>query len=222
MSWNRRAAWIGAAVVALAASQAQAATITGLFNTGTDASNVALVGGNGIVDPHYQIVSSTSPGFAGQQAVTFQCCYFPDDADSRWISLSANGNPGFNDTTYRLSFDLTGLDHTTAQLSGLWGSDNISFIHLNGVATGHTTGNFSFLSAFSISSGFVAGVNTLDFRVTDAGPPTALRVDNLTGTADLAQVGPGIPEPATWAMMLLGFFGMGSVVRRRRRDLAAA
>jgi hypothetical protein len=28
---------------------------------------------------------------------------------------------------------------------------------------------------------------------------------------------PGVPEPATWAMMLMGFFGLGSVVRRRRR-----
>jgi hypothetical protein len=26
----------------------------------------------------------------------------------------------------------------------------------------------------------------------------------------------GVPEPATWAMMILGFFGLGSMVRRRR------
>ena len=25
----------------------------GLFNTGTDTNNVALVGGNGVIDPHY-------------------------------------------------------------------------------------------------------------------------------------------------------------------------
>jgi hypothetical protein len=29
--------------------------------------------------------------------------------------------------------------------------------------------------------------------------------------------GPGIPEPATWAMMLVGFFGMGSILRMQRR-----
>lgn len=27
---------------------------------------------------------------------------------------------------------------------------------------------------------------------------------------------PGVPEPATWAMMLIGFFGMGSAIRSRR------
>jgi len=30
----------------------------------------------------------------------------------------------------------------------------------------------------------------------------------------------GVPEPATWAMMLLGFFGAGTVVRRRRLAVA--
>jgi hypothetical protein len=55
----------------------------------------------------------------------------------------------------------------------------------------------------------------LDFQVQDFGPPTALRVDNLQGTADLAGVG-GVPEPATWAMMLIGFGGLGAVLRRRR------
>lgn len=29
---------------------------------------------------------------------------------------------------------------------------------------------------------------------------------------------PGVPEPATWAMMLLGFGGIGMAMRRRRRD----
>ena len=32
--------------------------------------------------------------------------------------------------------------------------------------------------------------------------------------------GPGVPEPSTWAMMLLGFGGLGSVIRRRRARLA--
>lgn len=204
-----------AAMALLPIAQAQAATITGLFNTGTDASNVALVGGNGVTDPHYQIVASTSPGFVGNQAVTFQCCYAAEDADSRWISLGAGGSPGSNTTRYRLSFDLTGLNAATAQIGGSWGADNLGTIFLNGANTGITTSNFSFLTSFNIATGFVSGVNNVDFEIQDFGPPTAFRVDNLAGTADLAATG-GVPEPATWAMMIMGFFGLGGVLRSRR------
>ena len=37
----------------------------------------------------------------------------------------------------------------------------------------------------------------------------------ILGVSDVVKTG-GVPEPATWAMMLLGFFGLGSMVRRRR------
>lgn len=129
--------------------------------------------------------------------------------------------PGFNTTVYRLSFDLSGLDHTTAAISGSWGADNLGTIFLNGINTGITNGQFSFLTAFNIAGGFQAGINTLDFQVQDFGPPTALRVDNLQGSADLAGVG-GVPEPATWAMMLAGFLAAGSAIRARRRGVVVA
>jgi PEP-CTERM motif len=199
---------------AVLTTPAQAASITGLFNTGTDASNLALVGGNGVIDPHYQILSSTSPGFAGNQAVTFQCCYVANDADSRWIALSGNGSPGSNTTVYRTVFSLAGLNAATAQLSGTWGADNLGTIFLNGANTGITVSNFSFLTSFSIGSGFVAGLNTLDFEIQDFGAPTAFRVDNLAGTADLAGAG-AVPEPASWALMIAGFGLVGSALRRR-------
>lgn len=200
------------ASIALIGASANAATIPGLFNTGTDANNVALAGGNGVIDPHYLIASSTSPGFAGQQAVTFQCCYIANDADSRWVSLSANGSPGSNVTVYRLTFSLVGLDPTTASISGSGGTDNAGRIFLNGVDTGINIDGFSALVPFVLNSGFVAGVNTLDFQVSDFGAPTAFRVDDLAGTAGLVS---GIPEPATWAMLIGGFGLVGGMIRRR-------
>ena len=105
-------------VMGLASAPSHAVAITGLFNTGADASNLALTGGNGVVDMHYQILSSTSPGYAGNQAVTyFNAAYAANDANSRWISLSANGNPGSNTTVYRTTFDLTGFDPLTALIT---------------------------------------------------------------------------------------------------------
>jgi len=42
-----------------------------------------------------------------------------------------------------------------------------------------------------------------------------LEVFQVTGEA-VFHGSDGVPEPATWTMMLLGFFGMGSLLRRRR------
>ena len=115
-----------AALVVAGAAPGNATVISGLFNTGTDAAGVALVGGNGVVDPHYIIVSSTSgAGFAGQSAVTYYNAAYPaDDANSRWVSISPGGAPGNNTTVYRTTFDLTGLDPATAHINGRFAADN--------------------------------------------------------------------------------------------------
>jgi hypothetical protein len=74
---------------------------------------------------------------------------------------------------------------------------------LNGSSTGNTappSGNgFSQLTPFSISSGFVSGINTLDFIVENNWPgptPSGLQVE-MTGTA-------AVPEPATLAILAIG------------------
>lgn len=216
---------LATALIALAIPMASwADPIPGLFNTGTNSSNVALSGGNGVTDPHYVIQASTSSGFAGNNAVTyFNGAYQPDDGDSRWISLSSTGSPGSNTTTYRLTFNLTGFDPSTASISGSWGADNFASMLLNGVDTGNELTdplNFMSLTSFTISSGFVSGINFLDLVVTDGGEPTAVRVDDLAGTAEATTNG-SVPEPSTWAMMLLGFGAVGLVIRRTSKPVQA-
>jgi hypothetical protein len=51
---------------------------------------------------------------------------------------------------------------------------------------------------------------------------TALSGEQIAGLYEgrLVGVEPGVPEPASWALMLTGFFGFGAA-RRRRRQLAA-
>ena len=92
-------------------------------------------------------------------------------------------------------------------------------ILLNGAATGFTfpVFNGSSFDPFVISTGFVAGVNTLDFLVDNfGGGPTGLRVE-LSGTADVAAV----PEPATLSSAdVAGLMGLGIAWRRRRRTAA--
>jgi hypothetical protein len=63
--------------------------------------------------------------------------------------------------------------------------------------------------------------NALDNGGADAGFPTAgfwtASFPTVTGGG-----GGGVPEPAAWALMILGFGGIGAVLRQRRRGLAAA
>ena len=39
---------------------------------------------------------------------------------------------------------------------------------------------------------------------------------DLMTIGDAGQVTSGVPEPATWMLMLLGFFGIGAMMRRRK------
>lgn len=193
------------------------ATIPGLFNTGTNASNLALVGGNGTPELHYTIVGVGAP------PVTYvHPAYLADDANSRWLSEAATGSFNVATRTFRLVFDLTGFDPNTALLSGDWGGDNCGFVQLNSGPTSGTlpgTGSgcvnslaFQTLTAFSFNTGFVVGLNNLDFVVTDTGAPGAVRVDNLAGTVNVT----GVPEPATATLTLFGVGLVGLALSRRR------
>lgn len=50
----------------------------------------------------------------------------------------------------------------------------------------------------------------------DNGNQGALAVDDITVDVRLAAVAGAVPEPATWAMMMLGFGSLGAMLRRRR------
>ena len=73
-------------------------------------------------------------------------------------------------------------------------------------------GNFDVLNRFSITGGFVAGVNTLDFLATDNDNPGALNVSTLIGTAAAGAV----PEPVSFLLIGTGAIAVSGYARRRR------
>jgi hypothetical protein len=138
--------------------------------------------------------------------------YLGDNSLSAWIGpfndTQLNGPGGTYD--YQTTFDLTGLDPATAILTGQWAADDQGLdVLINGVSTGNTAAGFSSWSSFSISSGFVAGLNTLDFLVSNNSGPTGLRVE-VSGTANAS----GTPEPASIALMGAGLIGLSALRRR--------
>ena len=144
---------------------------------------------------------------------------------SQWISpkqtyaVNSLGSPD-GDYTYRVTFDLTGFIPGTAALSFQFAADDhVSDVLLNGVSTGINAAGFtSWHGTYDLASGFVAGLNTLDFIVHNNAPggsltPTGLRVEFLSHEAEAGE----IPEPATVGLLGLGLLGLSLYARRRRK-----
>jgi hypothetical protein len=179
-------------LTAVCAATGAQASVT-LFNTGVDGPNT------GAIDPNYSLVG-------GGPAVTYyNPAYIGDTSTSRWVSYSADGYPGLSTVDFVTAFTA----NSTALVSGLWGADNFGTILVNGVQVAELDGtvfeNFNQLHSFSFNP--QVGSNTLVVRLTDTGPPTAFRIDGFAGA---------VPEPSTWAMMVLGFAGVGFMAYRRK------
>lgn len=63
-----------------------------------------------------------------------------------------------------------------------------------------------------VANGFNFAINSLTLN--SLGPPNAATPGLLS--ANVTSLTAAVPEPATWAMMLLGFGGIGVAMRRRR------
>ena len=196
---------------------ASAATIVGLFNSGVTSAGTATIG-NG-ADPHWQRVGGTA--FNGGTNGFFPIGpWFSEDATSRWLTPTANAGDSLDPTTdgiyrYTLNFNLAGFNATTATFAGRFAVDNsVDAIFLNGVAITGSGGTFNQWTSFSSIPGlFSAGNNVIEFVVRNSaqasGNPSGLRVEFLSSNVV------AIPEPATWAMMIVGFGLVGGAMRRK-------
>ena len=163
-------------------------TIADLYNTGVDNARNLL--GDSVADSHYTLTSS--PAGTVTPAVTTRGNTYPivpgvwvaNTKTSRWIgpnTASAEGPVG--NYTYKTTFTLPSF--STASIVGEISVDNnITDILINGVSVGNIAAirTFTTISKFSISSGFVVGTNTIEFKVYNGGGPTGLLVDSIVGS----------------------------------------
>ncbi len=218
--------WIlTAAFAALVAGPAPAAFITSLYGTGLNDDRSVRTDLQ--TELHYTLLSgdNTVTPIVFAEPHGFPIGPWLNDASSttsRWITPSTATNVPAGNYTYTTTFDLTGYVASTATITGQWAADNNGLdIILNGSSLNLNNGTNTFLvfTPFTISagSGFVAGLNTLQF-VTNNDPgdgdnPAGLRVE-MTGQADL--VATPVPPTALLAVFAFGTAGLGRLVRRRR------
>lgn len=149
---------------------------------------------------------------------------------ARWITPGSpgTGNQPFGLFSYSTAFTLNNIGQLTNKLlSGVFWADNQVFsIVLNGAAI-YTVAPGSFNTqaqefagngtAFSATSGFREGTNTLVFNTFngfgDVGNAAGILVSG-TVTA--------VPEPGTWLLLLLGFGAIGVTLRSRKAVLPEA
>lgn len=201
-----------ALAAALLAAPAQAAN-PGPFGTGLDASGALLA--QNAVDPHYTIVGSSVFGPAAYAKLSGapidNGAWVNDSAASAWLVPDPDffflDQAGITDSiTYRTTFDLSAFSAPGWRIDGRWAADDSGLtIRLNGVVVpGTAVAQADRWTGFSITSGILPGLNTLEFTTFSTVSPTGLRVEMTTTP---------VPEPTTWLLMAAG---LGVVALRRR------
>ena len=180
---------------------ARAGTVDGLYGTGVDATGTVLPPGS--PDRHYALTGPISNAVVVERHLSrADHTWVAAPAGSAWIAPSSvNGSSPIGIYRYTLRFELTGLDPTAVELTGEFASDNGAKIFLNRNDTGwaNRSAQYRQITSFSISKGFVAGVNTLEFRVTNGPPsspnPSGLLVANLELVSKPEQLSLALPSP---------------------------
>ena len=136
-------------------------------------------------------------------------------AGEQWRSGTATADG----LTFQYSLDATQLDN------GTWTTfAGLNYGPTNNTNAGAINGNvFSTAIAGTITGLSIANGASFGFRWVDVdstGSDHGIGIDNLSINAALAPVA-GVPEPSTWALLILGFGLVGGALRRRRKLVLA-
>jgi hypothetical protein len=126
-------------------------------------------------------------------------------------TVSTNDKSGFGQLSF---FLLGGAGFSQADFSLLQGTSPLSlfFTLSDNTTQSITIANPTGSEPFGIQADANTYITRVDISTTDGSYLTFKQLK-------LGGFSPGaVPEPATWAMMLLGFGGIGMTMRRRRRS----
>jgi PEP-CTERM motif len=162
--------------------------------------------------PTDNAVGNPSPDAAGK----FGAYFVSDFADPQTISQTVTLTAG---TSYTFGFDIYQPGNGAANPNGAHFTADLAGVPFASFAAGATPAQI--WSTASGANTFVAtttGAFTFSFT-SDGFPAKDFVIDRvyLTATDSI----PGVPEPASWALMIVGMGGAGAALRSRRRSSVA-
>ena len=199
---------LAAAACLAIAAPASAAVFTDNFESYAVGGNQTNFGANWTVTSGS--VDLVGPGFFGELCNLGSKCVDLDGSSSDagvFASLALNLTGG---VTYTAHYDLAANRRGagTDLLTVMFGSTSALYTLVSTSASDPFT-----TQALSFTPGSTGAYN-LSFS-TAGGDNIGPLLDNVAVVAAVA-----VPEPATWAMMIMGFGGVGALMRRRRTAFA--
>ena len=126
---------------------------------------------------------------------------------------------GYYEDTFTLSLNGTAIYSGTWNLGG--GGDNVVYLapagsSTNSVYNGYYQGGYTDIS---VPLSLIGGQNTLTFSFASTGYAGPQGLGDEAWSLSNVQVSgvSAVPEPATWAMMIIGFGAIGATLRDTRR-----
>ena len=125
---------------------------------------------------------------------------------------------GAANTAFTFSFYLASVYPSSPANLNLWiNGEKLEGVNFSALGGEQNLGVWQGFSYSGVSgAGGISSISLTNNNLEPSGNDFALDDMSLSGVAG------GVPEPATWAIMLMGFGGMGAVLRSNRRRLAYA
>ena len=148
-------------------------------------------------------------GCASQETCTFLSLGNGGSATFQFTDnlLTGSGDDGFDLWIFEIGPD---VEDTFVEIS----ADGITFFSVGSVG-GATAGIDIDAYGFGVGSTFAFVRLTDDPNEGATGGATVGADIDAVGAISTIQIVPAVPEPATWGLMLLGFFGIGATMRAR-------
>jgi hypothetical protein len=218
---------INMAIAAMAASFSMATAADAAVVVSSAVQLVGPAVASGVTFDSSPVGLNPTGVLAGDPTATFSAAPLigPPSAGGTVQNTSLSGQyaqPAFDNTNY-LAIQQGNSQAIT------YSSDRTFFSLLIGSIDGYNTFDF-YLDNVLVSSlngnNIIAPANgnqSLSFYVTFTGlfDQVVLGTGN-TNALEIDNISAGVPEPSTWAMMILGFFGLGFMAYRRRNNSGPA